>query len=124
MGSSSNTRPFYVSFPAVVPTTGGIIRVGHTGATTVSTVAIADTGGPILRRQDSFWQISTNTLAGGTYKLRGEGTGFGTVGNVADLRLMLAVGVVGTAGKNVGPVTASQVLRKGLTSATSTNNFF
>ena len=124
MGTATNTRPFYVSFPAVVPTTGGIIRVGHTGATTVSTVAVADTGGPILRRQDSFWQISTNTLAGGTYNLRGEGTGLGTVGNVADLRLMLVGSVVGTAGTNAGTLTDPQVLRTGLTLANLTNSFY
>ena len=124
MGSSSNTRPFYVSFPAVVPTTGGIIRVGHTGATSVSTLSVADTGGPIVRRQDSFWQVSTGTLAGGTYNLRGEGTGLGTVGNVADLRLMLAGSVVGTAGTNAGTLTDPQVLRTGLTLANLTNTFY
>ena len=124
MGTSSNTRPFYVSFPSVVPTTGGTIRVGHTGATTTSTLSIADTGGPIVRRQDSFWQVATNTLAGGTYNLRGEGTGFGTVGNVADLRLMLAASVVGTAGTNAGTLTVPQVLRTGLTLANLTNNFY
>ena len=124
MGTSSNTRPFYVSFPSVVPTTGGIIRVGHTGATTTSTLSIADTGGPIVRRQDSYWQVSTNTLAGGTYNLRGEGTGFGTVANVADLRLMLAGSVVGTAGTNAGTLTDPQVLRTGLTLVNLTNNFY
>ena len=124
LGTSSNTRPFYVSFPTVLPTTMGTIRIGHTGATTTTTLSVADTGGPIVRRQDSFWQVSTNTLAGGTYNLRGEGTGFGTVGNVADLRLMLAGSVVGTAGTNAGTLTDPQVLRTGLTLANLTNTFY
>jgi len=124
LGSSSNTRPFYVSFPVTVPTTGGTIRVGHTGATTTSTVSVADTGGPIVRRQDSYWQVATATLAGGTYNLRGEGTGFGTVGAVSDLRLMLAGSVVGTAGANSGTVTNPQVLRTGLTLANLANSFY
>ena len=124
MGSSSNTRPLYVSFPATVPTTGGTIRVGHTGATTTSTVSVADTGGPIVRRQDSYWQVATATLAGGTYNLRGQGTGFGTVGAVSDLRLMLAGSVVGTAGANSGTVTDPQVLRTGLTLANLANSFY
>ena len=124
MGTSSDTRPFYVSFPATVPTTPGTIRVQHTGAATTTTVSVADTGGPIVRRQNSYWQVATNTLAGGTYDLIGEGTGFGTVGNVADLRLMLAGSVVGTAGTNSGTVTDPQVLRTGLTLAQLTNSFY
>ncbi len=124
LGTATDIRPFYVSFPAVVPTTSGTIRVGHIGATTTSTVAIADTGGPIVREQDSFWLIATNTLAGGTYNLRGEGTGFGTVGNVADLRLALAASVVGTAGTNAGTVTDPQVFRTGLILANLNNSFY
>jgi hypothetical protein len=124
MGSSSDTRPFYVSFPVTVPTTGGTITLSHTGAITTSVVSVADTGGPIVRRQDSFWSVATNMLAGGTYNLRGEGTGFGTVGNVADLRLMLAGSVVATAGANAGTLTDPQVSRTGLTLANLTNSFY
>lgn len=128
LGTTSDTRPFYVSFPSTAPTTAGTIRVGHTGATTTSTVSVVDGGSTIVRRQDSFWQVATNTLAGGIYDLQGEGTGFGGVGKVdglvADLRLMLVASVVGTPGVNGGTVTDPQVLRTGLSLANITNSFY
>ena len=128
LGTSSDTRPFYVSFPSTAPTTPGTIRVGHTGATTTSTVSVVDGGSTIVRRQDSFWQVATNTLAGGIYDLQGEGTGFGGVGTVdglvADLRLMLVASIVGTPGVNGGTVTDPHVLRTGLSLGNITNSFY
>jgi hypothetical protein len=68
--------------------------------------------------------MSTNTLAGGTYNLQSQGTGFGQIGSVSDLRLTLANGVIATAGANGGTTTNPQINRTGLSAANLTNTFF
>jgi len=67
--------------------------------------------------------ISTNTRRAGRTSAR-RSTGFGTVGNVADLRLMLVGGVVGTAGTNAGTLTGSaSFTHRGLRWPMLTNTF-
>jgi len=93
MGTTAYNRPFYFTTTANI-TTGGTMSVTHTGATTTTTgLSIAD-GGTIQNRQNSYWTVTTNTLAGGTYNVFAGGTGFGTVGNTTHLRLMRAASII------------------------------
>ncbi|MBL7859420.1 MAG: T9SS type A sorting domain-containing protein [Cyclobacteriaceae bacterium] len=125
MGTSSDKRLLYVSYPSTAPTTLGTIRVGHTGATTTSVVSVTD-GGTIVRRQDSFWKVATgNGLAGGTINLRAGGTGFGTVGALTDLRIMLATAAApGSNATATGSFTDFLTIRTGLSAATLSGNFY
>ncbi len=122
-GTSTDYRPFSVSAP-VAPTTGGTITVSYTDATTNTSTAFADGASTVMVRKDLNWAVSTATLAGGSYNLGIAGTGFGLVGNVTDLRLTLAGGVVGSAGVNAGTVTNPQVNRTGLLPANLVNTFY
>lgn len=124
MGTSSNNRPLYVSYPTTAPNPGGTIRVSHTGATTVSGVSVVDGTSTIQIRQDSYWTISTNGLSGGTYNLRLGGTGFGTIQEVSDLRVMRALSVVGTAGTNLGTISDPRVERTGISLANLASSFY
>jgi hypothetical protein len=56
--------------------------------------------------------------------LRVEGTGFGTVGSVSDLRLTLVSSVLATAGTNAGTTSNPQVNRTGLSLANLSNTFY
>jgi hypothetical protein len=125
MGTASDSRPFYISCPSVPPNPAGRIKVSHTGATTVTSgLSVTDGASTIQRRQDSYWTVSTSGLTGGTYNLRAGGTGFGTIQNLADLRLMQINSVVGSAGTNGGTISNPQVNRTGLTLANLSTNFY
>lgn len=123
IGSVSDYRPIFLSTTAN-PTTGGQVFVAHIPATTTATVSFADGASTVIARQDSYWPISTQTLAGGTYVLRAEGTGFGSVTDVNHLRLVRVASVVGTAGTNGGTVANPIVRRTALSLAQLTNNFY
>jgi len=125
VGTATNYRLLYVAAPVTAPTTGGTISISYTDATTNSLVSFPDGAFTVVVRKDLNWAMSTaNGLAGGTYNLTAEGTGFGTIGNVADLRLTLANSVVGTAGINAGTTTNPQVNRTGLALADLSNTFY
>lgn len=125
LGSSTDFRPIYYSAPLIAPTTGGIITLSHTNATTVSNVSFADGLSTVARRHDAYWTALTGGgMTGGTYNLRAEGTGLGLIGAVADLRLTLSGSAVGTAGTNAGTTTNPQVNRTGLTLLELSNNFY
>gem|GEM_PF-5057389 len=50
-------------------------------------------------RKDLIWVVTTGDgLTGGTYELVVQGTGFGLIGAVSDLRLTLANSVIGSPG--------------------------
>jgi hypothetical protein len=125
VGSSSDYRPFYVGFGTAL-STGGSIRVGHTTASTTSTVSFADGAETVVRRQDSFWNVSTSgiTSAATDFLARLEFTALGTVGDVTHLRMTRVNDVVGTAGTNGGTTANPQVNRTGLSLANLTNNFY
>ena len=53
-----------------------------------------------------------------------EGTGFGLIGAVSDLRLTLANSIVGSPGVNAGTTTNPQINRTGLTRANLVNSFY
>lgn len=127
MGTSTDKRRMYVSFPTTAPNPAGTISVRHMGATTTSTVSVTDGASTIARRQDSYWNITSgNSLAGGTYNLRAGGTGFGTVGNLANLRLMRASDVTGTNGGTVAGSTVTDflVIRTGISLTNLASNFY
>ncbi len=107
------------------PTTGGTLSVAYTDATTNTAVSITDGASTIQVRDNLNWAVTAaGGLAGGTYDLDAQGTGFGTVGNIADLRLSLASSVVGTAGTNGGNVNDPQVNRTSVTVANLSNAFY
>ena len=125
MGTAANYRPLYVSAPVTAPTTGGTIRVSYTDANTNSVVSFADLSSTVVIRKDLNWAISTaNGLAGGTYDVQVQGTGLGTISSLADLRLTLAAGVIGTAGTNGGTLLNPQINRTGLSIVGLTNTFY
>jgi Secretion system C-terminal sorting domain len=124
MGTVTDYRPFFVSAPVAGPTTGGSISVSYIDATTNTNVAITDGAFTVMVRKDLKWTVSTNTLAGGTYNLDVQGTGFGLIGAVSDLRLTLVNSVTGVAGVNAGTTANPQINRTGLTLANLTNSFF
>lgn len=125
MGTTTDNRPFYVSAPAAGPTTGGTLSVSYADATTNSSVSISDPPNTIVVQKNLNWTVSTgNGLAGGTYNLQVQGTGYGTIGNVSDLRLSLLNSVVGSAGANGGTTSDPQVNRTSLSLANLTNTFY
>jgi hypothetical protein len=131
MGTTTDYRPIYVSVPAGA-SAGGTLTASYADASTNTTVSIPDGGAStIVVRKDFSWTLTpgNGTLPGdqlgtGSYNVRVESTGIGTVGNVNDLRLSLANGVVGTEGVNGGSTTDPQVNRTGLSLANLANTFF
>jgi Secretion system C-terminal sorting domain len=126
MGTLTNNRPFYVSAPSVSPTTGGTIAVAYTDATTnTTTPTYMDGASTIQVRKDLNWAATTgNGLAGGTYNLDIEGTGYGVIGNITDLRVTLASSIVGLPGANAGTTADPQIHRTGLTLTNLSNTFY
>jgi Secretion system C-terminal sorting domain len=125
MGTATDYRPLFISAPVAAPTAGGTITVAYTDATTNTMVSFADGASTVAVRKDLNWAITTgNGLTGGTYNLDVQGTGYGTIGNVADLRLTRINSVVGTAGVNAGTLVNPQINRTGLSVANLTNTFY
>lgn len=111
VGTGTDYRPMYIGHSAL--TTGGTIRVSHTGIAGSTDVAFNDDV-PVQKRSNSFWNIATaNGLNVGTnaFSLRVEGTGFGTIQEVTDLRLTQASTAPGAPGVNAGTITNPQVNR-------------
>ncbi|HEY4289806.1 MAG TPA: T9SS type A sorting domain-containing protein [Puia sp.] len=124
MGTATDYQPFYVS-ASVAPTTGGTMAVSYTDATTNTNVSFADGASTIAVRKDLNWNVVTaNGLAGGSYDLQVQGTGLGAIGAVADLRISLANGVVGTAGINGGTTGNPQINRTALPVGNLANTFY
>lgn len=118
--------PIYLSMPATAPTGGGTVTASYTAAAANTNVSFLDGATPIQVRTDAGWTLSTASgLTGGTYNLN-AGRAFCAicVGSINDLRLVLASGVVGTAGTNTGITTYPYVQRTGLTLANLSNTFY
>jgi len=126
MGTATDYRPFYVTAPVTAPTTGGSITVAYVDATTNTSVPTYLDGATTIKvRKDLHWTVTTgNGLAGGTYNLDAQGTGFGLIGSVSDLRLTLINSGIGTPGVNGGTTLNPQVNRTGLSVANLSNSFF
>jgi len=124
VGTATDYRPLIVT-TTTNPTAGGTISVFYTDASTNSAVAIPDGTSTILIRKDLNWTVSeANGLNGGTYDLQIQGTGFGQIGSVSDLRISLVNSVVGTAGANAGTNADPQVNRTGLNRGNLNNTFY
>ena len=124
IGTSSDYRPLYLGNGGL--SAGGTVKVRHTaslGSTTIT--SFTDNGGTVSLRSNSFWTVTTaNSIGTGTHNLRTEGTGFGTVGAVTDLRQTLANAISpGTDGAHAGSTTNPEVNRTGLTTANLSNSF-
>ena len=125
MGTATDYRPLFLSAPVTGVTTGGTITVAYTDATTNTTVSIPDGAFTVVVRKDLKWTATAaNGLAGGSYNMQIQGTGYGLVGAVSDLRITLAAAVAGTAGVNAGTVTDPQINRTGLAVTDLANAFF
>jgi hypothetical protein len=125
MGVATNVRPFNIA-PSAAPTTGGTITVSHTYINDWRYIFVTDVDAKILLTEnDSYWTVSTgNGLAGGTYNLRGAGTGFGYINSINDLRLILQSSVVGNPAANGGTTTDPQVNRTNVSLTDLNNSFF
>ena len=124
LGSSTDYRPIYFGHAGL--TAGGTIRVNHSATVGATAVAFTDNATTIQARSNSFWGVATgNGIGTGTFSIRTEGTGFGTVSDVTHLRLTLVnSAAAGTPGTNAGSTTNPQVNRTGITTANLTNNFY
>jgi hypothetical protein len=125
IGSSADYRPAFFGNTNIG--TQGTIRVSHTSVLSTPVVSFNDSGTPIQVRSGSFWTIATgNSIASGNdFSLRTEGTGFGTVGAVTDLRLtQVGSASFGTPGVNAGSVTNPQVNRTAIPTSNLTNDFY
>ncbi len=124
LGSSSDFRPFYVGKNNNAGT-GGSITVTHNDAANTSIVNIPDTTpvATITRRHDSNWAVTTSGITGGTWALRAGGTNFGTIQEVADIRLSTSASVVGTNAIAIGGPSDWRANRTGLTFGQLTNSF-
>jgi hypothetical protein len=130
IGSSANYRPIYFSNSGLG--TPGTIRVNHTAvAGSTAVTPFSDAGTPIQTRSNSFWTVATgNGLATGTFAVRTEGTGMGTVNSASDLRLTLASsaapGSAGTNASSPSPLSLSnpQVNRTGISAASLSNDYY
>ncbi|HEX5170929.1 MAG TPA: T9SS type A sorting domain-containing protein [Cyclobacteriaceae bacterium] len=126
MGTSSDYRPFTARHTGGANGTAGTIRVVHSGSTSTTDVTITDGSSTIVRRQESLWSVAKSSTLAGTWELTAGGTGFGTVGLLNDLRL-----IVGTSNPNsgvdagaTGSLTDFIVTRSTLSSSSLTNNFY
>jgi len=125
VGTANDYRPFYVAAPVTGPTTGGTIALSYNDASTNSVVSIPDGAFTVVVRKDLNWNLVTGGgLAGGTFEVQAQGTGFGSVATITDLRLTEANLVVGTAGTNAGSISNPQIYRTGLTAADLSNSFY
>jgi hypothetical protein len=126
IGTSTDYRPIY--FGNGVLTAGGVaIKVRHTSSPGATAVAptFTDNGGTVAIRSNSFWTVTTNGTGTGTHAVRTEGTGFGTVGNVNDLRITRVNTISpGSDGAHAGTLTNPQVNRTGITTANLSNNYY
>lgn len=119
LGDATNFRPFFIQCPTTGITTGGTFTVTHNISTTTSIVSIPDTGPAvtIVRQHQASWTVASAAVAGGTYNLTAGGTGFGTIGALADLRFCKSATVVGTHTTATNTTADPRLQRTGLTLA-------
>jgi hypothetical protein len=127
IGDASNYRPMYFGSSGL-SASGGTIKVSHTSLMNATPVSFTDGGSTVLVRSNSYWTVSTGngiSSTGTPFNLRTEGTGFGIIGNVTDLRLTLsAAAAPGVAGVNAGSVGNPQVNRTAFSVANLANTFY
>ena len=123
-GTAVDYNPFYIS-TSVAPTSSGTIKITYVSATTNTIVSFPDGASTVAVRKDLNWAVTTaNGFAGGTYNLDIRGTGFGSIGNVNDLRIVLVNSVVGLSAANAGTILNPQINRTGLSALNLVNTFY
>lgn len=126
-GDAANYRPMYFGSTGLTAS-GGTVKVSHTSVAGSTTVSFPDGASTVSIRSNSYWTVSTAngiSSTGTPFTVRTEGTGFGVVGNVSDLRLTLSASAApGTAGVNAGTITNPQVNRTGFSVANLSHNFY
>jgi len=126
VGDVSNYRPMYLGSSGL--TTGGTVKVNHTSVYGASVVSFADGASTVSVRSNSYWTVATGNGIAGTgnpFTVRTEGTGFGVVGSVSDLRLTLVSSAApGTAGVNSGSIGNPQVNRNSFSVAGLANSYY
>lgn len=127
VGTSADYRPVFFGNSNI--TTGGTIRVNHTGTAGFTTVSFSDTDGPtaVVSRSNSFWTVATgNGLAtANNFSIRTEGTGVGTFNALTQIRLTQASSAsFGTMPGNAGTVSNPQVNRNGISTTNLNNSFY
>ena len=127
IGDASNYRPMYFGSSGL-SASGGTIKVSHTGIVNATPVSFLDAATAVLVRSNSYWKVSTGngiSSTGTPFNLRTEGTGFGIIGDVADLRMILAAtSAPGTDGVNAGTVGNPQVNRTASSVANLANTYY
>jgi hypothetical protein len=118
IGTSTDNRPFYLGFTGL--TSGGTVRVQHTGATGSSAASFNDVNTSVAVQvvSNSYWTVSTaNGLAasGSPFSATAGGTNFGTVSDAVNhLRLtQQGAAIGGTAGTNASSTTDLRIRRTG-----------
>lgn len=126
IGTGTDYRPIYFGSSGL--TTGGTIKARHTSIVGSTTVSFADGASTIQKQSSSYWTVTTGNgiASGGTpFSIRTEGTGFGTVGAVTDLRITKnGVAAPGADGAHAGTTTNPQVNRTGISLANLPNNYY
>lgn len=127
IGDASDYRPMYFASSGL-SASGGTIKVSHTGIPYATWVSFMDAGVLVQVRSNSYWTVSTGnglSSTGAPFNVRTDGTGFGIIGNVADLRLILvAAAAPGVAGTNAGTTANPQVNRTSFSVANLANTFY
>jgi hypothetical protein len=125
VGNINNYQPLSISAPTTAPTAGGTISLTYAYVSGNSLVSFPDGASTVAVIKNLNWTLATaNGLTGGTYNLDGGGTGLGTIGNVADLRLTLVGSAIGLAGINGGTIADPQVNTTNLALANLDNSFY
>ncbi len=133
IGTSTDYRPLYVGSTGLTggSAAGGTIKVRHSttsGSTAVSPTFVDNTG-TVALRSNSFWTVTTANGIASTltpFSIRTEGTGFGPVGALTDLRITLVNSISpGSDGSHTGgTLTNPEVNRTGLSTANLSNSFY
>lgn len=128
VGTATDYRPMYFGSSGL--TTAGTIKISHTGLTGYTPVSFTDGASTVQVRSNSFWTATTSNglsaaPAATPFTVRTEGTGFGFVNNVSDLRQTLVTSAApGTAGTNASTTANPQVNRTTFSAADLTNNYY
>nr|MBA3705031.1 T9SS type A sorting domain-containing protein [Bacteroidota bacterium] len=127
VGYRTDYRPLVITSTSA-PTTGGTITVYHTNASGVTVVSptFVDNAGTVDLMSNSTHTVSQSGLVtAGTFSMKISGTGYGTIGDVDDLRIIRSAGTIapGADGVHAGTTLDPQVNRTGLSAANLNNTF-
>jgi len=127
--STTDYRPFALSYSSAL-TTGGYVRVSHTGTqyTFLDPADFADlpTATTVKRTSVSNWVSSASGLSGGgtSVTIQAGGTSFSDPAVLSDFRVTLVGSTIGANGTSSGTATDPRVQRTGLTVGNLSNTFY